>query len=142
MKNLLVFLTITFLVACQPKKGSENGECENSKPATTQVDFQEEMHNFGKLEAGEILVYTFVFTNTGNHDLRIESVETDCGCIRATIPEKPVKPGKQGLIEVEFDSAGLWGRQLKSITIQANTEKPKQLVIFADVNNEQLNIKN
>jgi len=33
-------------------------------------------------------------------------------------------------------------RQLKSITVQANTEKTKQLVIFAQVNNEQLNIKN
>ncbi len=32
--------------------------------------------------------------------------------------------------------------RLKSITIQANTEKPKQLVIFVEVNNKQLNIKN
>jgi len=142
MKYLILLVSFALVISCQHKTGNKNTAEEKTKPATTQFEFQDEMHNFGKLEAGEILVYTFVFTNTGEHDLLIENIETDCGCIRATIPEKPVKPEGKGLIEVEFDSAGLWGRQLKSITVQANTEKTKQLVIFAEVNNKQLNIKN
>lgn len=142
MKHLLLISLVSLLGACQPGKQNKNNKTENIKPATTQFEFQKEMHNFGELEAGEIVIYTFVFTNTGRHDLIIENVETDCECVGANIPKDPVKPGEKGLVEIEFDSAGLWGRQLKSITIQANTEKPKQLVIFADVNNEQLNIKN
>lgn len=142
MKHLLLFLTISFLVSCQSKTGKETPEQETTLFTTTQFEFQEEMHNFGELEAGEILIYTFVFRNTGTNDLIIENIETDCGCIKAGAPAEPVKPGNKGLIEVEFDSAGLWGRQFKSITVEANTEKPKQLAIFAEVNNKQLNIKN
>lgn len=141
MKHLLWITGIVFLFSCQSKSAKENDEQENTLPANTQFEFQEEMHNFGELQAGEIVVYTFVFTNTGKNNLQIKNIESDCGCVTATSPEKLVKPGDKGIIEVEFNSAGLWGRQLKSITVQANTEKPKQLVIFADVDNKQLNIK-
>ena len=142
MKYLVLVVSFALIISCQHNTGNKNNAEKKANPATTQFEFQEEMHNFGELEAGEIVIFTFVFTNTGGNNLVIENIETDCGCIRASIPEEPVKPGENGLIEVEFDSSGLWGRQLKSITVQANTEKTKQLVIFAEVNNEQLNIKN
>jgi hypothetical protein len=139
MKNGLLILSVAFLLSCQ-NTGTKNKTDDG--PAITRFEFQEEMHNFGELQAGEIVIGTFVFSNTGNKNLIVENIETDCGCIEAVKPKEPVKPGEKGLIEVKFDSSGLWGRQLKTITVQANTEKPKQLVIFADVKNEQLNIKN
>ena len=107
----------------------------------TESEFNEEMHNFGPLQSGEILVYTFIFTNTGDIDLIIDNVETDCGCIHAKFSKDPIKPGKTGFIEVEFDSSGLFGKQFKTIEVHANTKKPKQLAIFAEVKNEQLEIK-
>ena len=99
------------------------------------------MHDFGILQSGEIVVFSFTVTNTGNSELKIKNVEADCGCVHAEFLKEPVPPGKTGLIEVEFDSSGLFGRQFKTIEVHANTKKPKQLAIFAEVQNEQLEIK-
>lgn len=106
-----------------------------------EFEFTEEMHNFGSLHSGEIIVCTFVFSNVGNGNLIINNVTADCGCVHAEFTKNPVAPGKTGLIEVEFDSSGLTGRQYKTIEIHANTKKSKQLAIFAEVQNEQIEIK-
>ncbi len=100
--------------------------------------FEEEMHDFGKLKMGEIVVYSFQFANTGENDLWIKSAESDCACIQVKFPEEPVKKGEKGIIEVEFDSSGIFGKNLKPIEIHANCKEPKHLVIFADIENEQL----
>lgn len=144
IKFLSIFVLLG-LLACQGKNSVQNPKDNQLKEMKTSkitnVEFNEEMHNFGSLQSGEIVVYTFVFTNTGDNNLIIDNVVTDCGCIRADFPKEPVAPGKTGLIEVEFDSSGLFGRQFKTIEVYANTKKPKQLAIFAEVQNEQLEIK-
>lgn len=137
MKFYVVILILSLLVACTPK----NQKQQNATSAgITTMSFDEEMHNFGQLQAGEMVVYTFIFTNTGKNDLVIDNTETDCGCVQVNVPESTVKPGEKGRIEVEFDSSGLFGRQLKTIEIHANSKEPKQLVIFAEVKNEQIEI--
>lgn len=145
MTRFLIIVLLFTLFSCQRKK-AENSQ-EMNRPNVQKLDgitefaFNEEMHNFETLESGEIVVYTFVFTNTGNKVLRINDVVTDCGCVHAEFSKDPVPPGKTGIIEVEFDSSGLFGRQFKTIEVHANTKKPKQLAIFAEVKNEQLEIK-
>ena len=44
--------------------------------------------------------------------------------------------------EVGIKSAGLFGKQLKTIEIQSNSKEPKHLIIFAEVENELIEIKN
>jgi hypothetical protein len=44
--------------------------------------------------------------------------------------------------EVEFNSSGLFGKQLKTIEIQSNSKEPKHLIIFAGVENELIEIEN
>jgi hypothetical protein len=128
------------LFACQQRNqtNNENDALNMQIIEDKLVDFEftEETHNFGNLTAGQIVVYTFEFKNMGTESIYIHSAETDCNCIKALYSEKPVLPGSSGFIEVEFNTAGLNGRQLKIIEIHANTKKPKQLVIFADVQNE------
>ena len=137
MKFYASIIILAFLVACT----SKNPKQQEEKPARiTTVSFEEEMHNFGQLQAGEIVVYTFVFINTGETNLTINNTETDCGCVQVNVPEHTIKPGDKGRIEVEFDSSGLIGRQLKTIEIHANSKEPKQFVIFAEVKNEQIEI--
>jgi len=144
IKFLSIFLLFT-LLACQGKNSGntqkKNKPAEKETNGITKFEFNEEMHNFGLLQSGEIIVYTFVFTNTGDKELKIDDVVTDCGCVHAEFLKEPVPPGKTGLIEVEFDSSGLFGRQFKTIEVHANTKKPKQLAIFAEVQNKHLEIK-
>lgn len=84
--------------------------------------FNETTHDFGKMIQGERVVYSFKFVNTGGSDLVITRVSTSCGCTLVKYTDKPVAPGKDGFIEVAFDSHGKKGIQNKSITVLANTE--------------------
>ena len=66
---------------------------------------------------------------------------SDCACINASFKQEAIKPGKQGRIEVEFNSAGTAGREYKTIEIYGNSKELKHLAIFAEVNNEIIDIK-
>lgn len=145
MNKIVLTIFIIALNSCSVKKQNDRIDQNNEIIKTEQVaqiKFDSEMNDFGKVKSGEILTYSFVFSNSGDTDLIIENAETDCGCLNTNVPEKRIKPGKKGLIEVEFNSAGLIGKQLKTIEIQSNSKEPKHLIIFAEVENELIEIKN
>jgi uncharacterized cupredoxin-like copper-binding protein len=100
----------------------------------TYIQFEEMEHDFGAVKPGDKVKYTFVFKNTGKNPLLITSAKGSCGCIIASYPPDPIRPGKKGVIEVEFDSKGKTGLQTKTVTINANTyPNPTRLTIKADV---------
>ena len=139
------FVIVLWVIALFGCKG-QNREINNILPEKetiriSEIEFNEEMHNFGSLRSGEIVVFTFVFTNTEQHNLTIDNVKTDCGCLNTKYSKEPVRPGKTGIVEIEFDSSGLFGKQFKTIEIHANSKESKHLAIFAEVQNEQLEIK-
>ena len=145
MKNGFLLVMIIGIFSCAEKKPAEKEESNQINYNTKQIpqiEFDTEMHDFGKLKSGEVLVYTFVFTNTGKADLIINKADTDCGCLKSKVANERVKPGEKGIIEIEFDTSGMYGKQLKTIEIQSNSKEPKHLIIFADVENEQIEIKN
>lgn len=107
----------------------------------TTVSFDQDVYDFGTLKAGEIVVCTFTFTNTGKADYLIGNIETECGCLSVQFPQKAIKPGETGNIEIEFDSSGMVGREYKTIEINGNSKELKHLAIFAKVENELLEIK-
>ncbi len=138
MRQTLFILFITVLFSCQHKK--ENVE-KKTVNRLTEVQIDETSHDFGVVNAGEIVVFDFVVTNTGTHDLAIRNTEVDCGCVQVHVVKDNIKPGEKGNIEVEFDSRGLFGKQLKTIDLDWNCKEPKQLVIFATVKNDDIEIK-
>ena len=145
MNKIGFIILIISLISCSVKKQNNKTEPHSeikNKELTAQIKFDTEMHDFGKLTSGEILTFSFVFSNTGEPDLIISNAETDCGCVQANVLNKAVKPGEKGIIEVEFNSAGLTGKQLKTVEIQSNSKEPKHLIIFAEVENELFEIKN
>jgi hypothetical protein len=93
------------------------GEQNISMP---EITFAKTEHDFGRLIQGEQVVYVFRFTNTGNSDLLISKVSASCGCTASKYTREPVKPGKEGKIEVTFDSNGQRGIQNKTITVLTN----------------------
>lgn len=141
----IFFILIAFILfSCTPQK-KEKKESDIAKTptitGTSKIEFEEEIYDFGSLISGEIVVTTFKFTNIGEHNLIINEIESDCGCVTVNFNKEPIKPGDTGLIEIEFDSSGMFGRQFKSIEIRANTKDLKHLAIFASVKNEELEIK-
>ncbi len=98
-------------------------------PATTSWSFDSQEFDFGTIKEGEKVSHVFTYENTGEEDLVIYKVKGSCGC---TVPEwskEPLKPGEKGEIKVTFDSKLKQGKQMKMVTILANTE-PMEMVLF------------
>ena len=128
------------MVSCNSgtQKPSANQSVETGE---AKFVFSEEIHNFGSLKAGEVVVFTFVFKNEGTKALTITGVDADCDCTQVKFPENPVEPGQEGYVEVIYNSSGEVGRQLKRIILFSNAEPTqKELYIKADVTNEIIEI--
>ena len=87
-----------------------------------QIAFETTKHDFGIMVQGERLTYTFKFTNTGGSDLIISDASSTCGCTIPDWSKAPVKPGDQGKIEVQFNSAGKSGSVSKTIKVLTNAQ--------------------
>lgn len=145
MKPVFYIALFLIVIACnktkQPVAPAPAENAVTELPAAA-LQFETETHDFGQVKAGEKLSFSFVFQNKGEGSIVIKDAATDCGCISAQFTQKLVKPGESGVIEVTFDSSGLFGRQLKTVEILWNSKELKHLIIFAEVENEQIEIKN
>ena len=88
-------------------------------PASAQLGFATTTHDFGAIDEGETVAYTFVLTNRGEHPLTLRSVRPSCGCTTPSFTTTPIEPGGSGEIVVEFDSQGRPGPFRKTIGVTA-----------------------
>jgi Protein of unknown function (DUF1573) len=117
--------------SCDVRKKDANANLNNAaEPLTAQKEIKEKTtvqiidsaYNFGKVEDGAIVNYSYRFVNTGKKDLFVASASASCGC---TVPEKPenaIAPGDTGYIKIKFDSKGRVGMANKTVYVTANTE--------------------
>ena len=97
------------------------------------LTFDSDMHDFGRLSAGENISYSFHFRNTGDADLIINTSAT-CGCTVADYPKGRIAPGGEGYVTVTFKSAGKAGQQYQEVTIVSNAQPAtSRLKIMAQV---------
>lgn len=134
MKHVLILVTITGLLsgACSNTQDGKistdvvtNSQTAggNTDPASLpKLEFKSTEYNFGKITSGEVVTYSFEFTNTGKADLIISNATASCGCTVPDYPRNPIKPGGTGKIDVKFDSNGKSGMQDKSVTLTTNCE--------------------
>lgn len=111
---------------------SKSAEKSSDKGAAIKFDKTE--FNFGKILQGEVVSYTFHFTNTGNAPLLITGVDKSCGCTASDYPSQPIDPGKGGDVKITYDSKGHFGFQTKTVTVNSNA-MPSQtkLTVKAEV---------
>ncbi len=130
---VIILLFVVSLAGCQGSSGSGNGP-ETIVSANTEIEFTEYEHDFGPVEAGEKVSYTFTFENKGPDDLVIASANTTCGCTVPRFDSRPVKAGEKGSLEVVFDTSGRQGMQSKTVSVHSNAKVPVVLLkITADV---------
>lgn len=97
------------------------------------ISFDKVEHDFGKLLQGEVVTYSFHFTNTGNAPLLISNVATSCGCTVGDYPRSPIEPGKDAFIKATYDSKGHHGFQTRALTVSSNTN-PSMTVLHIKAN--------
>lgn len=108
-----------------PPKTAPVAEPERKGPFA-EMTFDKTVHDFGKVNQGDKVTYSFNFENTGEVDLVITEAKGTCGCTVPDYPKDPIKPGQRGKIKVEYNSAGKKGNQTKSVNITANTKKGRE----------------
>lgn len=85
------------------------------------LEFDNTIHDFGKIKEGDKVSHTFQVKNTGQAPLIIQSAAPSCGCTVPDWTKTPIPAGGTGFVKAEFDSKGKSGMQDKTITVTANT---------------------
>ena len=102
---------------------------EKKESAGPKIQFAEMVYDFGKVNSGELVKHTFVFTNIGTAILEIKDVRPGCGCTTAGTWDKEVEPGKTGSIPLQFNSANFGGTVMKQATVTCNDLSQSNVVL-------------
>ena len=102
---------------------------------TPMIYFPETQHDFGKVNEGDKVDYTFSFANKGTSVLTIKDIKTSCGCTAALVSQDNINPGQEGTLKVELDTKNRSGKMSRTVTISSNDpqDPSKILTIYADV---------
>lgn len=97
--------------------------------------FNDTQHDFGTVQEGNVVDYTFKFVNKGSGPLKISNVKTTCGCTTALVSGELIAPGKEGTLDVKLDTKHRVGKLSRRITVSSNDPANPDMVltIFADV---------
>jgi hypothetical protein len=117
------------VAALEGKSGPASTAVSTPAVATSSEDapvmsFVETEYDFGSVNEGEIVDYTFKFTNTGKQPLIISKATATCGCTVPEWPKQPIAVGGKGEIKVKFNSKNRKNLQTKYVNINANTVPP------------------
>lgn len=142
--NTLIIINLLVIALSCANPGSQGNRVsqENKlvkKKAPRKIAFDKEIHNFGTLKDGEIVSYSFVFRNTGESPFNVIKADKSCGCIDIKYSTNKILPGESSVIEIVFSTAGEWGNQIKSVTIETSDSEQKELQIVAYIENKQFN---
>ena len=129
----VVVIGLCVLTACEEKTdGKLSTDLVTSPKSATEtsdkqaaIKFDKEEHDFGTLLQGEVVSYSFHFTNVGNMPLIVSEVGSSCGCTVGDYPREPIAPGKTGSIKVTYNSAGHNGFKSRYLTVMTNTNPAK-----------------
>ena len=122
-------MRIAILMAffCLSGAGAAAQEASGEQLATAApgIEFAVTEHDFGDIRQGDIVEFSFAFTNRSKEPLIISQVVATCGCTAPEWTREPVAPGARGKITIRFNSQGRLGRQHKIIAVRSNAPGPE-----------------
>lgn len=75
--------------------------------------------------------FILTVTNAGSAELRIEKVESSCGCTVAQPAKYVLQPGEATTVKVVYDTKGRQGKATSHLTIHSNDKARPELVFRA-----------
>ncbi len=106
-----------------------------AQPATAKPEvfvLKEAQFDFGTVPQGKPVYHFFEVTNTGTTPLKIDNIQTSCGCTTPEWSKEAIAPGGTARIKVGYNSAAE-GPFEKYITVQYNGSETKQIIIKGNV---------
>ena len=99
-------------------------------PPVPKIVCDEPVHEFGEVENSQIIEHDFTIRNAGGATLEILKAKPSCGCTVANISSKVVEPGETAIISAKLNLRGREGKQHKSISVESNDPKTKNLSLL------------
>jgi len=99
-----------------------------TKTSNAKMEFEKEVHDYGKIEQNANGECEFVFTNTGTEPLVITKAKGSCGCTVPVWPKEPIAPGASSSIKVKYATNRI-GLINKTVTITSNASNAPNKVI-------------
>jgi hypothetical protein len=84
------------------------------------IKFKETSYTYDTIKQGDVVEYSFKFTNVGERPLTIKDVKGSCGCTIGSYPFLDIAPKEENAIKARFDSKGKKGPQFTTITVYSN----------------------
>lgn len=130
----ILFLAFFFVL-----NGNAQDAASNAQPVMT---FESIIYDFGVInEEDGPVTHNFTFQNTGNSDLKIDSVKASCGCTTPGWTQNTITPNTDGVVTARFDPKNRPGKFEKYLTVFSNTEQRiTQLLIRGEVIGRQKTI--
>ncbi len=140
-KTLFLFFLVLIIIGLaiygyfKAIPGLENHEGNLPKIEITPISF-----DFGEIEYGQVVEYTFKVKNTGLEVLEIRRVATSCACTTAKIVQEKINPGEEAELLVTYDTGAMSGphgkgEQERIIYVKTNDPINPQIeaMIYANV---------
>jgi hypothetical protein len=89
--------------------------------------------NTGSHLRGKEVTYEINFKNAGDADLKINGVQTTCGCSSALASSDLLKPGESGSIKFTFNGQG-FGMVTKNVIVSTNESENNYHTIKLNMN--------
>jgi len=125
---LFCFISIAWLANAQPTTTTT----APAKPVNDVLQVKETEHDFGKIPQGKPVYYSFEITNTGTAPLKLDNVQTSCGCTTPEWNHEAIPAGSSDKIKVGYNAAND-GPFDKYITILYEGNQTKQIRIKGTV---------
>jgi hypothetical protein len=96
------------------------------------ISFEKTSTDFGTVQGGTILKYTFKYKNTGDEELVITKIQAPCGCTAVQTTQGTVKPGQWGEIQAQVNTSGYRGKIEKYIYVDTNVSHMPRVTLTMD----------
>ncbi len=96
----------------------------------TTVRWAQDTIQLGEVKESDVIIDSFLVTNTGAKPYIIKDVKATCDCTVLRRPTYPLMPGETAAIRVEFDPRGKIGRTTPGIVIYDNTRPNGRHIVY------------
>lgn len=104
-----------------------------NKKSDKKVEWKDTIHDFGDVQIGPELVYTFTFKNKTSKPVTIKSAEPGCSCTVSEFTQGPIKKGGKGTVTAKYNTAGRMGFFKKFIKVTFEDGTVQELIITGNV---------
>ena len=96
----------------------------------TTVRWARDTIQIGQVGEGEVVIDSFLVTNTGALPYIIKDVKATCDCTVLRRPTYPVMPGETASVRIEFDTRGKIGRTTPGVVVYDNTRPNGRHILY------------